>query len=256
MANSSSGETVLQRTMRVLHSFDAENARLGASDIARRSDLPSSTAHRLVVELTSVKLLERFADGKYGISTHAWETFVRANPLERLRLQAQSILGDVHDELGQYVSLAVPDFSDRTILYVERFDAPDSYIRILGRHASRLDVHTTSSGLVMLAFASPQTIKAVTSTPFKDSITGEITDGAAVAAMLPEIRAKGHIVFVGGLVPENTAVAAPVVDRKGVVRAAMGVVARTGEIDVNHVTSTVLDACQKLSLRLQKDAIY
>ncbi|WP_258879531.1 IclR family transcriptional regulator [Corynebacterium glutamicum] len=256
MANSSSGETVLQRTMRVLHCFDAENARLGASEIARRSGLPSSTAHRLVVELTSVKLLERFSDGKYGIGTHAWETFVRANPLERMRLQAQTILSDVREELGQYVCLAVPDFADRTILYVERFDSTDSQLRLLGRHAGRLDLHTTSLGLVMLAFASPQTIKAVTSSPFKDSISGDITDGAAVAAMLQEIRATGHFVFVGGLIPENTAVAAPVFDRKGVVRASVGVVARNDEIDVNQAVSVVLDACQKLSVRLQKDSLY
>ncbi|ANE04826.1 IclR family transcriptional regulator [Corynebacterium crudilactis] len=242
--------------MRVLQCFDAENVRLGASNIARRAGLPTSTAHRLVAELVSVKLLERFADGKYGIGTHAWETFVRANPLERLRLQAQSILSDVHDELGEYVSLAVPDFVDRTILYVERFDSPDNRIQILGRHAGRLDLHTTSSGLVMLAFAAPQTIKEVTNRPFVDSYTGEITDGSSIAALLPEIRSTGYIAFMGGLVTENTAIAAPVVDHRGVVRASVGVVARTSDIDVNFVVDIVLEACQKLSARLQNDATY
>lgn len=69
MANSPSGDNILQRPMSVLHCFDAENA-----------------------------------------------------------------------------GLAVPDFEDRTILGVERFDSPDNRIRILRRHASHLAIHTTSSG--------------------------------------------------------------------------------------------------------------
>jgi DNA-binding IclR family transcriptional regulator len=45
-----SGETHIERVVRILEAFDRDVA-LSAPEVARRSDLPVSTAYRLVTEL-------------------------------------------------------------------------------------------------------------------------------------------------------------------------------------------------------------
>lgn len=249
MANSRSGESVLQRTVRILKAFDVDHPRLSAAEICRRTGLPQSTAHRLANEMCDVGLLQRLQEGDFIVSPTAWEMFVRSNPLERLRFRAQPVMESVHNTLRHYVSLTTPDFEQRSILYIERFNSR-SDASILGRHASRLDLHTTSSGLVMLAFARDSIVDQVLSVPLKDSITGVITDPGEIRAMLPGIRKKGYTHIVGGLVAENTSMAVPIFDARGIVIAALGVVAKTAECDHESVISTLRVAGRNLSLSL------
>lgn len=96
MANSRSGESVLQRAMRILEAFDVDHPRLTSADIHRRADLPQPTAHRLANEMCDVGMLQRLPNDVYIISPHAWEMFVRSNPLERLRVRAQPVIENVH----------------------------------------------------------------------------------------------------------------------------------------------------------------
>lgn len=249
MANSRSGESVLQRAMRILKAFDADHPRLTSADIHRRSGLPQSTAHRLANEMCDVGMLQRLYDGAYIVSPHAWEMFVRSNPLERLRFRAQPVMASLHSTLGHYVSLTAPDFGNRSILYIERFESSED-AAILGKHASRLDMHTTSSGLVMLAFAGTKTINQVLSEPLHDSLTGLRMDPAEIRAMLPEIRRNGYTHIVGGLVAENTSFAVPVFDARGEAVAALGVVARTEDCNHGEILSALRAAGKNLSLSL------
>lgn len=250
MANSQSGDSVLQRAMRVLECFDVDSPRLTSADICRRSKLPRSTAHRLAVEMCEVGMLQRLQDGRFIVSPHAWEMFVRSNPLERLRFRAQPVLASLHSALGHYVSLCTPDFARGDVLFVERFDS-GSQARILGRHASRLDLHTTSSGLVMLAFAAKEVVDQVLAEPLIDSETGLASDPEEIKAMLPKIRKSGYTHIVGGLVTENSSFAVPVFDVLANVVAAVGVVARTEEASVDEIVPALRAAGQNLSLSLR-----
>ena len=45
MANSSAGESVITRAVRVIDAFGPGDSSLGVSEIARRADLPLATAH-------------------------------------------------------------------------------------------------------------------------------------------------------------------------------------------------------------------
>ena len=64
MANSRSGDSVIERLVRVLSTFDAEHTEQSPSDIARRAGLPASTGHRVVADLVDSGLLERTENGR------------------------------------------------------------------------------------------------------------------------------------------------------------------------------------------------
>lgn len=246
MANSRSGESVLQRAMRILQCFDVDKPRLTAGQISATADLSRSTAHRLAAEMAEVGMLRRNEDGTYSVSSHVWEMSVRANPVEQLRRLARPVMQDLHSSLGQHISLAVPDFERRSLLYIDRYD-PTRQLTILTRHASRLDIHTNSSGLAMLAFADAETLGPILDSPLVDSHTGESTDPEQLRSDLIQVRRQGYSHIVGGMVTENTAFAAPILDADNTVRAALGVVARTDDCDHATVIDELLFHSEKLS---------
>lgn len=250
MANSRSGESVLQRAMRILEAFDVDHPRLTSADIHRRAGLPQSTAHRLANEMCDVGMLQRLPNDVYIISPHAWEMFVRSNPLERLRVRAQPVMENVHSTLHQYVCLATPDFEQRTVLFIESLDSRRDVI-ILGKNATRLDMHQSALGLVMLAFAEDEDIELALGRPLRDSITGAHADLTEIRSRLPEIRRAGYTHIIGGMVAENTAIAVPVFGPQQTVIAALGVIAKTENFDSEEAISTLVAGGKNLSLSLR-----
>lgn len=247
MANSRSGESVLQRAMRILECFDADMPRLTASQIAEATGLSRSTTHRLVTEMTTVGMLHRYPDSTLSVSNHSWETSVRCSPLEQLRDLAKPVLEDLHARFDHHICLAVPDFDALSVLYLEHYDAGYP-LRILSRHASRLSIHNNSAGLTMLAFGGEKAVNRVLNGSLPDRVTGEPMDPARIRADLLLIRQQGYGHIVGGMVTENTSFAVPcfnLTDRT--VQCSLGLVARTDQCDHDAVLSALISAGRTLS---------
>ncbi|MEY8567122.1 IclR family transcriptional regulator [Corynebacteriaceae bacterium 7-707] len=243
MANSRSGESVLQRAMRILECFDVDRPRLTAAQIAAATGLSRSTTHRLVTEMTSVGMLHRHDDHTLSVSVRSWETSVRCNPVEKLRETARPVLEDLHARVGHHICLTVPDFDTLSVLYLERHDAPYP-LRIISRHASRLPLHDNSTGLAMLAHADESTVRRV----LDEQASGR--DAGALLAHLADIRRRGYGHIVGGMVAENTSFAVPCLDRDGTVLCSVGVVARTGRCDHDSVLGALTTAGRRLAAAL------
>ncbi|WP_276908540.1 IclR family transcriptional regulator [Corynebacterium riegelii] len=251
MANSPSGESILGRTMRILQAFDAENPRLTASEIARRTGLPSSTAHRLAKDMVEAGFLDRLVDGCFTVSPMAWEISARSSAVERFRMLANPVLEKLNRDLGMYVSLTIPDFVERSVVHIHRIHA-DEPVVIIGDHATRLDLHITTTGMVMLAHAAPKIIEEVCSRPFVHSGTGAVTQAKEVRAELPEIRRDGYTYMIGGMVPGNTACAAPVFSSTKRVMGAVGVVTLTERAEPRQIIDATIQAAQEVTDGLKK----
>jgi DNA-binding IclR family transcriptional regulator len=250
MANSRSGESVLQRAMRILECFDTDTPRLTASQIAEHTGLSRSTTHRLVTEMTSVGMLQRLDDGTLTVSARSWETSVRCSPLEDLRELAKPILEDLHRRFNHHICLAVPDFDTLSVLYLEHYDATYP-LRILSRHASRLSIHNNSAGLTMLAFGGGKAVNRVLDGSLADRVTGEPMDPARLRADLLQIRQQGYGHIVGGMVTENTSFAVPCFNlTDGTVQCSLGLVARTDRCDHDEVLGALVSAGRTLSRAL------
>lgn len=247
MANSRSGESVLQRAMRILECFDADTPRLTASQVAEATGLSRSTTHRLVTEMASVGMLQRLDDGNLTVSVHSWETSVRCSPLEQLRDLAKPVLEDLHRRFDHHICLAVPDFDSLSVLYLEHYAATYP-LRILSRHASRLSIHNNSAGLTMLAFGGEKAVNRVLNGSLPDRVTGEPMDPSRVRADLLQIRQQGYGHIVGGMVTENTSFAVPCFDlTDSSVQCSLGLVARTDQCDHDEVLATLISAGRTLS---------
>jgi len=85
MARSDSGESVVQRVVRVLDAFDADAPRLSVGELARRAGLPMSTTSRLVDQLVAEGLLTRDPDRMVRAGVRLWELGSRASAAAPLR---------------------------------------------------------------------------------------------------------------------------------------------------------------------------
>lgn len=218
MARSTSGESVIERAVRILEQFGPDSPELGVSALARRARLPVSTTHRLVEELVGHRLLERTDGRRLRIGVRLWEISLRASTVLTLRQAAQPYLEDLHSVVRQNVSLGVLEGAD--VLYLERLSAPEA-ITNLTRVAGRLPAHAVSSGHVLLAHASSEVRDAVLANPLARVTERTITSPAKLRRVLAEVRRVGYAIAAGQVEESGTGVAAPIRDGSGVVVAAL-----------------------------------
>lgn len=225
MANSTSGDSVIDRVVRVLSTFSNTRTAQTPSDIGRRAGLPVSTAHRLVTDLVASGLLERDEDGRVRLGMRLWELAMRGSWALRLRQAALPHIDHVTDVVRQSTQLAVIENEDA--LFLERMSAPSAG-RNLAHVAGRLPLHTSSAGLVLLAHAPADLQERVLAGPLPAATEHSVTDRAALRRMLSEIRRTGRIVAHGFVDSDATAIAVPVRSPRGEVIAALAVVMPRG----------------------------
>ena len=152
MANSSSGESVIRRVVRLVGAFDDAHRTMSVATLARRSGLPVTTTYRLVDELLSEGLLEREPNAEVRVGTRLWELVSRSSRMVGLREAALPFMEDVQSVVQHSTTLGILDSDE--VLYIERIGSRDSMVDIT-KVAGRLPVHGTSSGLVLLAYSPP-----------------------------------------------------------------------------------------------------
>lgn len=221
MANSSSGDSVTERMVRILETFSAERTVQTAAEIGRRANLPSSTAHRQVDALVEAGLLERDDEHRVRIGMRLWELALRGSAALRLRQAAMPYMEQVQSVIREHTQLAVLEQDEA--LFLERLSSPDSGANIT-RIAGRLPLHASSSGLVLLAYGSTALQDRVLAEPLARIAADTITDAATLRRTLTDVRRLGHVVAPGSIEAVSTGVAVPIRDGAGTVIAALSVV--------------------------------
>ncbi len=226
MARSRSGETVLERAVRIFEAFAPGDTALQVSEIARRAGLPLATASRLVAELVRHGLLARDADRRVRPGVRMWELALRASPTLSLREAAMPFLEDLHAVVGHHAQLGVLDGDE--VLFVERLSAPGAVINYT-RIAGRLPLHASSSGLVLLAHGPRELQEEVLAGPLRRYTGQTITAPDRLRTALAGVRRDGYAYCPGHIHPDALGVAVPVRDGHGQVVAAVAVIVPNDE---------------------------
>lgn len=247
MANSSSGESMLERIVRVLESFDGDTPSLSVAELARRTGLPSSTTYRLVDELVASGLLDRVGR-EVQVGLRLWELTTRSSSALALREAARPQLDDLRRVLRAHALLGVLDRHD--VLYVDRALARSSAVN-LATVAGRLPAHASSAGLVLMAHQSAAVQEAWLGSRFTRYTPQTPTDPAQLRRVLAQVRQQGHAEAAGLLVGPSTGVAVPVESPDGRVIAALGIVVPVGETDAARTVPVLQAAARGITERLR-----
>lgn len=209
MTYSSSGETVLDRVLRILSAFDARRRQLSVAELSRSTDIPLATTYRLVGQLAQEDILARYPDGTVGLGMRLWELAARSSPAVSLRTAAMPFLDDVQGIFRQHTQLSVLD--DHEVLVVERLSSRNSVVN-QATVATRMPIHSVSMGLAQLAFQPAHVIDGYFAVhphaaDMRYPTTGSITN------TLAKIRRDGFAMLDGLIDDGTTGAAVPVFDR-------------------------------------------
>ena len=152
------GASVTSRVLALLAAYDEEHRRLTLTELAERAGLPVPTAHRLVGELVAWGALSRDTAGRYVVGRRLWDVAMLAPVQTGLRQLASPHLHDLYGATLATVHLAVRDGTE--VLYLDRL-AGNASVPVVSQVGSRLPLHATGVGKVLLAHAPPDVQAAV-----------------------------------------------------------------------------------------------
>lgn len=208
------------RALALLGAFDPGHRRLGLTELARRADLPVPTAHRLLGELEAWGAVVRRPSGEYVVGRRLWDLGLLAPVETGLREVAAPFLSDLHAATRATVHLAVRD--GERALYVDRLAGSVS-VPVVHKAGSRLPLHATGVGKVLLAYA-PEEVRASVLADLPRVTAYTVTQPGRLGRQLQRVLRDGFAQTSEEMTLGACSVAVPVRTSGGAVVAALGIV--------------------------------
>ena len=246
-AEAASGSSA-ERSLRVLSLVASEGRALTLADLAAQLALPKGTTHRICSQLMATGFLARDIDDR---------SFVVGPALRRLafdtlnhgvvRGQRHDVLSDLVREVGETCNFTTLDGGQ--VLYLDRVEAQWP-LRLSLEVGSHVPLHCTASGKLLLAYLPAKTRdKLISGTTLAPMTGNSITSVDALHAECEAIAGRGYACddeeFIRGLV----AVAVPVRDAAGAVRAGIAIHAPTARMSLDEALGR-LDALRRAAQRM------
>ena len=198
-------------------------APLPLRDVARRTGLSPAKVHRYLVSLVRCELVHQSADnGHYGIGAAAIRLGLSGLRTMNVVKSATDMLPAVRDQLGETAVLAIWSDHGPVIVLLEE-SSRQIFMNV--RVGSILPLLRSAVGRIFAAYLPWPTIRPL--------LPPNPPDGAdPINTLLATVRRLGIGSVVGDLVPGVSALAAPVLDHRGQIVAAVGVLGRSDDLDV------------------------
>jgi DNA-binding IclR family transcriptional regulator len=248
MAGNASGRaaSVTARALSVLAAFDERHRALTLTELATRAGLPVPTAFRLVSELVEWGALERTAGGPYVVGRRLWDVGLLSPVHAGLTQQASPFLHDLYGATLATVHLAERDGT--RVLYLDRLSGHAS-VPVVSRVGSRLPLHATGVGKVLLAHAPAEVQAAVLGnltriTPYT------IIQPGRLRQELARVHRDGFAQTSEEMSLGACSVAVPIIGPGGDVVAALGIVVGSLRRDRPRLVSALRVAARGISRSL------
>ncbi|WP_405475308.1 IclR family transcriptional regulator [Streptomyces sp. NBC_00009] len=209
-----SGAQAVRRALDVLHCFHDNAPDLSASELARRLELSTSTAHRLARTLLGAGFLEQDArTARYRLGPAVTELGRLSYHQRGLHLVAPE-LADLAHRTGATADLALRSGPHAVIV------AGGSVTPKVGL---RRPLHSTALGKVLLAWPRAGEGGAESLPPLRAFTDRTIVDPSRLAEELERVRADGHALNDGESAYGIRTLAVPVLDHADSARFALAV---------------------------------
>jgi len=199
------------RALQLLEALTADEE-MGLMDLAKRTDLLPSTAHRLLATLGDRGYVYQNREtGKYLLSFRVLELAGHvAHRTDRLRAAARPFLERICRVCRETTNLVLLD--QWNIVYVDQV-LGERAVRLFAQVGRNIPAHTTGAGKAMLAFSAEDDLRALFDhEPFESFTPNTITTAKALAAELRRIRRRGYAMDNEEYEEGVTCVAAPIFD--------------------------------------------
>lgn len=235
---------VVARISSLLGVFTPTDRELSGAELARRSGLARSTAHRLVSELVAEGLLERTDSGRYQLGMRLFELGQMAPRQRGLRESAAPFMCDLRDATRQTVHLAVLDGAE--VVYLDIIRAA-SAPRMQSRVGGRLPAHATGVGKAILAFSDSSVVEEIIAAGLTRLTRYTIDDPNRLRRELAQTAQRGSAYDREENALGTICCASPVFGPDNAVIGAISVAGHTTRFDVERVAAAVRSTAMAIS---------
>jgi len=235
------------RALKIIESLAMSPA--GLSETARRVDLPKSTVARLLSTLEDLEAVERDDDGRtyrLGPMVQRLST-VGGGPAQFARF-ARPYLEELTEATGEAAGVSIPD--GYQIHYIDQTDAKHS-VQIRDWTGELIPMHVVPSGLAIMAHWPAEETNRFLKRKLKRLTPQTVTDPMAIRLRLQQARKHGHVWGYEEFVEGINSVAAPVLEKGGLVTGAIHVHGPAyrfpGDEDQTKIGEAVGNAAKRLS---------
>ncbi len=251
MEPSGGGTTAAARAAEVLLEFGRRSSALGVSEIARATGMSKAVAHRILTTFVdSGLLLYEPSTRRYLLGPAAATLGARALDVSPLRRMARESLVELQRVTGETATVSARVPGGR--VYLDQVEGTHE-IKMTVDLGKRFDLHSGSSGRVILAHLSDEEQNDLLTRPLPRLTATTIVDSAALREILRTARERGACRSTGERQEGAGSVAAPVFGADGSVVGSVSVCGpsyRMTDEACDRYESLVVQAAQSVSRAL------
>ncbi len=247
-ASNTENRAVVEKAFTVLEAWTHRSEILGVSELARRTGLAKTTAHRVLGTLEASAVIER-VDGGYRIGDriHGFTELLFPWHQRQLRDVVLPFIQDLYELTHETVHVAALD--GVTVHCVEKIHGHRrSPLRT--RVGGFLPAHSTALGKVLLAFASHETRQSALGGTLPAYTPATVTQPLRLSAELRTAARHGVAYDRQETHPEVSCIAAPLLDQDGRAVAAISVSGPTHRFNPDAVALPLRRAARSASYAL------
>lgn len=246
------GASVLSRHLKILAAFDMDSAHLSLSQIARRTEMPVSTVHRMLGALEDEGLVERSGTHTFRLGIRLWELACRTPGALGLREIARPFMQGVQNVVRQHTQLGV--MSEYDVIFIERLSAREAVVNatLIG---GRIPLPASSSGHVLLAEMDEEFVGRLVEAGSPAFTSRTPTTSEEILPILDEVRRRGYAVGSGLVHSDARGIAVPIRDQDGRTAAALGVVVANDDKPVEPAVEVLQHAASGISRTLRASSL-
>ncbi|MFI8189770.1 IclR family transcriptional regulator C-terminal domain-containing protein [Streptomyces sp. NPDC085946] len=239
----------LARGLTVLTAFGEDRPELTLTEVAKATGLARATARRALITYDHLGLVRPAGGRAFALTPRVLS--LGFPPLSRTTLPqiAQPHLAALADRVHESTSLAVLTPSGEEIQYTARA-ATGRVMSVNITVGTRLPAHATSLGRVLLAGLPERDRRPG---PLRPLTSHTVTDPAALARILTEVRAQGYALVDEELEEGLRSIAVPVRDRTGRVVAAVNTAMHATRHTAEECVTDLLPALTATAARIETD---
>lgn len=209
-----------ERGLRLLGTLAQAGRAMSLAELAADLDLPKATAHRLCAQLTEWGYLARDVDERsYIVGPRLRQLSLDTINHDSVRGLRHQVLTQLVKEVGETCNFTTLDGAQ--VLYLDRVEAPWPW-RLMLESGAHVPLHCTASGKLFLSLMTPTRRETLlTQLELTRMTPNTLCTQQALREACEQIARDGYAVDREEFIPGLIAVAVPVTDGRGQVRAAL-----------------------------------
>ena len=248
---------VIDRAAQILDCFTFEQPELPVSEIAAKTGLHKSTAHRILMALEYNDIIGQNQEtGNYYLGMKLFKLGNQATARIQLREVAKPYLIQLMEETKETVHLAVLD--EKQVLYLEKVEGPHA-LRMPSRVGRRIPTYCTSLGKAMLSCLEAEQVKEHLQGPRLKAYTpNTIKNVEGLLKDLARIRLRGYAMDNEEIELGLRCVGAPIRDYSGCMVGAVSVAGPSARLSLEKLPwlgAKVINVVASISRDLGYDTV-